>query len=118
MTLSINENTHGVSMMVLLTVCRDVLYWCETWSLALREEHRMDEFENRMLRRIFGPKREGTIGGWRKLHSEELRDLCPSPNIIKMIKSRIMRWAGNVARMGEKGMHVEFRWESQKERDH
>jgi hypothetical protein len=59
-------------------------------------------FENRVLRRIFGPKRDEVTGEWRKLHNEELRDLYYSPSIIKIIKSRRMRWAGHVARMGEK----------------
>jgi hypothetical protein len=58
-------------------------------------------FENRVLR-IFGPKRDGVTGGWRKLHNEELRDFNSSPSIIRIIKSRKMRWAGHVARMGEK----------------
>jgi hypothetical protein len=88
------------------------------WSLILREEHRLRVFENRALRRIFGPKRNDVIGGWRKLHKEELHNLYSSPSIIRMIKSRRMRWAGNVARMGRRGMHMRFRWESQKERDH
>jgi len=60
-------------------------------------------FENRVLRRIFGPKRDDVTGEWRKLHNEELDDLYCSPNIVRMIKSRRMRWAGHVARMGEKG---------------
>jgi hypothetical protein len=59
-------------------------------------------FENRVLRRIFGPKRDGITGEWRKLHNEELRDLYSSPSIIRIIKSRRMRWAGHVVRMGEK----------------
>jgi hypothetical protein len=79
-----------------------VLYGCETWSLTLREEHRLRVFENRVLRRIFGPKRDEVTGGWRKLHNEELHNLCSSTSIIRMIKSRRMRWAGHVARMGEK----------------
>jgi hypothetical protein len=58
--------------------------------------------ENRVLRRIFGPKKDEVTGGWRKLHNEELRDLYSSPSIIKMIKSMRMRWAGHGARMGEK----------------
>jgi hypothetical protein len=59
-------------------------------------------FENRVLRRIFGPKRDEVTGGWRKLHNEELHNLYSSPSIIRMIKSRRMRWAGHVALMGEK----------------
>jgi hypothetical protein len=78
-----------------------VLYGCETWSLTLREEHRLGVFENRMLRRIFGPKRDEVTGEWRKLHIEELHDLYSSPSIIRIIKAKRMRWAGHVARMGE-----------------
>jgi hypothetical protein len=79
-----------------------VLYVCETWSLTLREGHRLRVFENRVLRRIFGPKRDEVTGGWTKLHNEELHNLYSSPSIIKMIKSRRMRWAGHVARIGAK----------------
>ena len=78
-----------------------VLYGCETWSLTLREEHRLRVFENRVLRRIFGSKRDGVTGEWRKLHNEELKDLYCSPNIVRVIKWRIMRWVGHVARMKE-----------------
>jgi hypothetical protein len=77
-----------------------VLYGCETWSLTLGEERRLRVFENRVLRRIFGPKREED-GSWRKLHNVELHNLHSSPNIVRVIKSRRMRWAGHVARMGE-----------------
>jgi hypothetical protein len=76
-----------------------VLYGCETWSLTLREEHRLRVFESRVLR-IFGPKREED-GSWRKLHNDELHSLYSSPNIVRVIKSRRMRWARHVARMEE-----------------
>jgi hypothetical protein len=79
-----------------------VLYRCETWSLTLREERRLRVFENRVLKRIFGPRRDEVTGEWRKLHCQELRDLCSSPSIIRIMKARRMRWAGHVARMGEK----------------
>jgi hypothetical protein len=74
-----------------------VLYGCETWSLTVREEHKLRVFENRVLRRIFGPQRDGVTGGRRKLHNEELHNLYSSPSIIRIIKSRRMRWAGHVA---------------------
>jgi len=78
-----------------------VLYGCETWSLTLREERRLRVFENKVLRRIFGPRRDEVTWDWRRLHNEELNDLYSSPNIVRVIKSRRMRWAGHVARMGE-----------------
>jgi hypothetical protein len=78
-----------------------VLYGCETWSLTLREEHRLRTFENRVLRRIFGPKGDEVTGEWRKLHNGELHNLYSSADIIRQIKSKRMRWAGHVARMGE-----------------
>jgi hypothetical protein len=78
-----------------------LLYGCETWSLTLREERRLRVFETWVLR-IFGPKRDEVTGVWRKLHSEELNDLHSSSNMVRLIKSRRMRWAGHVARMGEK----------------
>ena len=71
-----------------------VLYGCETWSLILREERRLRVFENRVLRRVFGPKRDEVAGDWRKLHNEELSDLYSLPNIVRVVKSRRMRWAG------------------------
>jgi hypothetical protein len=79
-----------------------VLYGCETWSLTLREEHRLRVFENRVMRSIFGPKKDEVTGGWRKLHNYELRNLYSIPSIIRMIKSRKVRWAGHVARIGKK----------------
>ena len=76
-----------------------VLYGCETWSLTLREEHRLRVFENKVLSKIFGAKRDEITGEWRKLHNAELHALYSSPNIIKNLKSRRLRWAGHVARM-------------------
>jgi hypothetical protein len=73
------------------------MYGCETWSLTLREEHRLGVIENRVLKRIFGQKRDEVTGEWRKLHNKELRDLYSSPSIIRIIKSRRMRRAGHVA---------------------
>jgi len=78
-----------------------VLYGCETWSLTLREERKLRVFENMVLRRIFGPRREEVTGEWRSLHNEELSDLYSSPNFVRVIKLRRMRWAGHVARMSE-----------------
>jgi len=83
------------------TILLVVLYGCETWSLTLREERKLSVFENMVLRRIFGPRREEVTGEWRRLHNEELNDLYSSPNTVLVIKSRRMRWAGHVARMGE-----------------
>jgi hypothetical protein len=74
---------------------------CETWSLTLREEHRLRVFENMVLRRIFGPKRDEVRKEWRRLHNEELYALNCSPNIIQVTKSLRMRWARHVASMGE-----------------
>ena len=83
-----------------------VLYGCETWSLTLREERRLRVFENRVLRRVFGPKSDEVTGEWRKLHNEELNDLYSLPNIVRVVKSRRMRWTGHVARMGQDiGVH-------------
>jgi hypothetical protein len=84
----------------------------------LREERRLRVFENRVLRKIFGPKEEEVRGVWSKLHNEELNDLYCSPNIVRVIISRRMRWTGHVARMGEKRGVYGFWWGHLKERDH
>jgi hypothetical protein len=84
------------------TILPVLLYGCETWSVTLREEHRLRVLENRVLRMIFGPKRDKVTGELRRLHNEELNDLYSSPNIIPVIKSRRMRWVGHVAHMGDR----------------
>jgi hypothetical protein len=94
-----------------------VLYGCETWSLTLRNEQRLTVFENRVLRKIFGPKREEGES-WRKLLNDELHSLYSSPNIVRVIKSRRMRWAGHVARMGRGEVFTGFWLGVPKLRDH
>ena len=95
-----------------------VLYVCETWSLNLREERKLRVFENMVLRRIFGPRREEVTGEWRRLHNEELNDLYSSPNIVRVIKSRRMRWAGHVARVGEERRVYRVLLGSRREKDY
>jgi hypothetical protein len=91
-------SSHPLSRNVYKTIILPVvLYGSETWSLTVREEHKLKVFENRVLRRIFGPKRDGVTGGCKKLHNEELHNLYSSPSIIRIIKSRRMRWARHVA---------------------
>ena len=94
------------------------MYGCEIWSLTVREECRLRVFENMVLRRIFGPKWDEVTWEWRKLHIEELNDLYCSPNIFWVIKSRRMRWARNVARIGRRELQTEFWWGNLRERDH
>jgi hypothetical protein len=91
-----------------------VLYGCETWSLSLWEEHRLRAFEKRVLRRIFGSKRDEETGEWRKLNNEELNIFCSSADIIRQIKPRRMRWAGHVARMEEERSVQGFRGKAQR----
>jgi hypothetical protein len=83
-----------ISKTIILPV---VVYKCETWSLTLREEHRLGVFQNRVPRRIFGPKRDEVTGEWRTLHNEELHGVYSSPSMIRIMKSRRMRWAGHLA---------------------
>jgi hypothetical protein len=87
------------------------------FSQDIREEYRLRVFEKRVLRRIFGPKRDEVVGGRRKLHNEQLHDLYSSPNIIRTMKSRRMRWAGNVALMGRRGTRIGYWYESQDYQD-
>jgi hypothetical protein len=76
------------------------LHGCETWSLTKREEHRLRVFENRVLRRIFGPRRDEVTGGWKKKYVSGITIICTAPYVIREIKSRRMRWVGNIASMG------------------
>jgi len=84
----------------------------------LREERKLRVFENTVLRRIFGPRKEEVTGEWRRLHNEELNDLYSSPNIVRVTKSRRMRWVGYVARMGEERVYIGSWWGNRRERDH
>jgi len=95
-----------------------VLHGCETWSLTLREERKLRVFENMVLRRIFESRRDEVMREWRRLPNEELNDLYSSPNIVRVIKSRRMRWAGHVARMGEERGCLGSWWGNRRERDH
>jgi hypothetical protein len=95
-----------------------VLYVCVTWFLTLREEHRLRMSENRVLRRIFGPKRDKGMGEWRKLHSGELHNLYSSPYIIRQMKSSRIRWVGHMARWERGETRTGFWWQSRREKDH
>jgi len=95
-----------------------VLYGCENWTLALREERKLRVFENMVLRRIFGPRSDEVTGDWRRLHNEELNDLYSSPNIARVIKWRRIRWIGHVARIGEERGCIGSWWGNRREGDH
>ena len=94
------------------------MYGCEIWSLILREERRLRVFEHRVLRRIFGSMRDEVAWEWRKLHNEELSDLYSSPNIVRVIKSRRLGWAGHVELMGKEEVYTGFWWGNLREGDH
>jgi hypothetical protein len=99
-------SSHLLSRNVMVKIYKTIilpflLYGCETWSLTLREEHKLRVFETRVQRRIFGPKRDEIMGQWRKLHSGKLHNLYSSPDIIRQIKLRRMGWVGHVVHMGE-----------------
>ena len=98
--LSSSLLSKNLKIKIYRTIMLPVLYGCETWSLTLREERKLRVFENMVLR-IFGPRRDEVTREWRRLHNEEVNDLYCSPNIVRVIKSRRMRWAEHVAHMGE-----------------
>ena len=116
--LSSSLLSKNLKMKIYRTIILLVVYGCETWLLTLREEHRLRVFENRVLRRLFRPESDEVRGEWRKLHNEELNDLYSSPNIVRVIISRRMRWAGHVARVGERRAYAGFWWGNLRERDH
>jgi len=95
-----------------------VLYGCEAWSLKLREERKLRVFENIVLRRLFGPRRDEVTEEWRRVHNEKLSDLYTSPNIVLVIKSRRMKLGVHVARMGVESVCIESWWRNRRERDH
>jgi hypothetical protein len=99
------------------TILSVVLYGCETWSLTLRKNLRLRLYENRVSRRIFGPKSNEVTEKWRKVHNEEHHELYFSPNIIRVIKSKKMRGAGHVAHMGIRDAYTGFEWENLRKRD-
>jgi len=100
------------------TILPVVLYGCETWPLTMREKRKLRVFESMVLRRIFGPRRDEVTGEWRRFHNEEINDVYSSPKIMRVIKSRRMRWAGNVARMGEDKGCIGSWWGNRREGNH
>jgi hypothetical protein len=115
--LSSNSLSKNYKIRICKSIILLVLYECGTWSLTLREEHRLRVFENRVLR-ISRPKREEVAGSWQRLHNEVLHNLYTSPNIIRMIKSRCIGWAGHIACMGKMKNEYQNLSENLKGRDH
>jgi len=109
----------NLKMMIYRTIVLPiVLYGCETWSLTWREESKLRVFENMALRRMFEPRRDEVTGEWMRLYNEELNDLYSSPNIVRVIKSIRMRWAGHVAHVVRRGGCIGSWWGNRRERDH
>jgi hypothetical protein len=100
------------------TILPVILYGCETWLLTLRENYRLRVLEKRVLRKLFGPKRDEVTGKWRKLHNEEFNDLYSSSNITWLMKLKRMKWAGDVALWVRGEVHTGFWWGNLRERDH
>jgi len=96
----------------------NIYIYIQIWSSILREERKPRVFENMVLRRIFGPRRDGVTGEWRRLLNEQLNDLYTSPNIMRVIKWRRMRWVGHVARMGDERGCIGSFWGNRREGDH
>ena len=117
--VSYNLLSKNMKIKIDINIILLILYRCETWLLTMREELRLRVFENMVLWRMFGPRRDEVTGEWRKLHNEELNDLYCSPNIVRAIKLRRMRWAAHVARMGGNGdVYTGFWWGNLRERNH
>jgi hypothetical protein len=103
---------HSVNILYKTIIFPVVLYGCETWSLALIEQRRLGVADNRMLRRIFGSRRDEVTGGWRKLHNEDFIT-CTIFQIVRMAKRSRMRWARHIVQMGKRGMLISYWWEKQ-----
>jgi len=119
--LSSSLLSKNLKIKIYRTIILPVKYGCENWSLTLREERGLRVFEKRVLGRIFGPKRDEVTEEWRKIHNDKLNDLYSSPNIvrvIRVIKSRSMRWAGHVARIGVGDAYTGFWWGNLRGRGH
>ena len=117
-TLSVPLDLPHRSIFRVVVILPVVLYGCETWSLILRKERKLRVSENMVLRTIFGLRREEVTGEWRRLHNEELNDFYSSPNIVRVIKSRRMKWVGHVGRMAVERGCIGSWWGNRREGDH